>query len=217
MKNCIKCNVDKELTDFPKKGNRCKKCINLENSIGRQKRKLNGSTKQADSNKAYHELNKEAIKERKRLWYIDNLTNIKTKNKIWRTTNSDKLQQYQIQYNAKQYKENPIYKVKTRIRKAIRHSLKTSGFTKQTKTAVILGCSFDEFKLHLESKFEPWMNWGNHGLYNGELNHGWDIDHITPISSAITEQDVVRLNHYTNLQPLCSRVNRFIKRNKIES
>jgi hypothetical protein len=55
------------------------------------------------------------------------------------------------------------------------------------------------------------MNWENRGLYNGELNYGWDVDHITPISSAKTEEDVVRLNHYTNLQPLCSYINRAIK------
>ena len=37
------------------------------------------------------------------------------------------------------------------------------------------------------------------------------LDHITPSTSAITEQDIIRLNHYTNLQPLCSYVNRYIK------
>jgi hypothetical protein len=37
-----------------------------------------------------------------------------------------------------------------------------------------------------------------------ELNKSWDIDHIIPISSAKTKEDIIRLNHYTNLQPLCS-------------
>ena len=57
------------------------------------------------------------------------------------------------------------------------------------------------------------MTWDNKGLYNGELNHGWDLDHIIPIDTAITEEDVIRLNHYTNLQPLCSKINRDIKKN----
>lgn len=56
------------------------------------------------------------------------------------------------------------------------------------------------------------MNLENHGLYNGELDYGWDIDHIVPLSSAKTEEDVIRLSHFTNLQPLCSEVNRYIKR-----
>lgn len=45
------------------------------------------------------------------------------------------------------------------------------------------------------------------------MNKSWDIDHIIPIDSAINEVDIIRLNHYTNLQPLCSYMNRYIKRN----
>lgn len=56
------------------------------------------------------------------------------------------------------------------------------------------------------------MTWENYGKYNGELEYGWDIDHIIPLSSAKNEDDLLRLNHYTNLQPLCSKVNRDIKR-----
>ena len=72
-----------------------------------------------------------------------------------------------------------------------------------------------EFKLYLESKFEDWMTWENRVLYNGEFNYGWDIDHIIPVSSAKTEEEILLLNHYTNLQPLCSKVNRDIKKNNI--
>ena len=83
---------------------------------------------------------------------------------------------------------------------------------KSKKSQEILGCSFEDFKAYLESKFEFWMNWENYGLYNGEVNYGWDIDHIIPLSSAKLEEEIVKLNHYTNLQPLCSKVNRDIKK-----
>lgn len=86
-----------------------------------------------------------------------------------------------------------------------------NGFKKTVKTVEILGCSFEEFKEHLESKFETWMSWENYGKYNGELNYGWDIDHIIPLCSAKKEVDVINLNHYTNLQPLCSKINRDLK------
>ena len=59
------------------------------------------------------------------------------------------------------------------------------------------------------------MSWNNRGRYNGEFNYGWDIDHIIPISSAKNEDDIIKLNHYTNLQPLCSKFNRDIKKDKI--
>lgn len=55
----------------------------------------------------------------------------------------------------------------------------------------------------------------NISKYNGELNYGWDIDHIIPISSATSQQEILKLNHYTNLQPLCSYTNRYIKKDKL--
>lgn len=39
-----------------------------------------------------------------------------------------------------------------------------------------------------------------------------NIDHIIPLSSAKTEEDIIKLSHYSNLQPLCSKVNRDIKK-----
>lgn len=52
------------------------------------------------------------------------------------------------------------------------------------------------------------MNWDNRGLY------GWHIDHIIPLSSAKTEEEVYKLCHYTNLQPLWAKEN-LSKGNKI--
>ena len=60
------------------------------------------------------------------------------------------------------------------------------------------------------------MNWDNHGLYNGEINYGWDIDHIVPLSSATSVDELYKLNHYTNLQPMCSYTNRYIKKDNTD-
>jgi len=60
------------------------------------------------------------------------------------------------------------------------------------------------------------MNWDNRGLYNGEFNYGWDIDHIVPLSTATTEEELIKLCHYTNTQPLCSKINRDIKKNRVD-
>ena len=105
-----------------------------------------------------------------------------------------------------------MYSLKCRISKSISNSLQKEGYTKRSRSHEILGCSYEEFKLHLESKFESWMTWDNRGQFNGEKDYGWDIDHIVPLASATTEEEILRLNHYTNLQPLCSVVNRFEKK-----
>lgn len=113
--------------------------------------------------------------------------------------------------NKKRYKNDIMFSLKIKLRTMIYDSIEY----KSKKTEDILGCTFEEFKIYLESKFENWMTWENRGLYNGDFDYGWDIDHIIPLSTAKTEEDVIKLNHYTNLQPLCSKLNRNVKKNQI--
>ncbi len=113
-------------------------------------------------------------------------------------------------------KTDVVYKLKIRLRGKIRKSLKNNGYTKKSNTYTILGCSYEDFKIYIESQFEYWMSWDNYGLYNGEENYGWDLDHILPLSSAECEEDVYKLNHHSNIQPLCSYVNRNVKRDIID-
>lgn len=155
-----------------------------------------------------YENNKEKINARKRI-----------SSKIHYKNNAEKYKQYRKNSNTRRkerHKErlntDPIYKLKCTLKGIIRKSIQRKGFIKKSKTAIILGCPISEFKNYLEQKFQPWMNWNNYGLYNGELNYGWDLDHIVPLVSAKTEQEVIDLNHYTNFQPLCSYANRVTKR-----
>lgn len=168
--------------------------------------------KEKERLKKYREENKELISEQQKKWRTENKKYTLDYAKKYRQENRKKINTW----FTKKYSSDPLFKLKVNIRNAFKSMIKRNGFAKQCKTIDILGCSFEALKTHLESKFEPWMNWDNHGLYNGELNYGWDIDHIIPTSTAITEEDVIRLNHYTNLQPLCSKINRDIKRNKLE-
>lgn len=148
-------------------------------------------------------------------YYIKNKEKILKNSKDYFKSN----QKIKQEKNNKRYKErrntDPLYKLITNLKRNIRAVVKKNGLVKKTKTIEIIGCSFDEFKQHIQSQFESWMTWENYGLYNGELNYGWDIDHIEPICVAITEEDVIRLNHYSNLKPLCSYTNRVVKRDNI--
>ena len=111
-------------------------------------------------------------------------------------------------------KTDIAYKLHNKIRSYILQALKKKGFSKNSQTYKILGCTYEEFSFYLESKFEIWMKWENHGNYTGNYNETWQIDHIIPICSGKTEEEILKLNHYTNLQPLCSRKN-LEKSNKI--
>ena len=107
---------------------------------------------------------------------------------------------------------DPLFKLRCSMTNMVYSSLKRKGYTKKSHTYEIIGCSYEFLLGYLEAKFENWMNWDKYGLYNGELNYGFDIDHIIPLSSAKNEDELLRLNHYSNLQPLCSKINRDIKK-----
>ena len=173
--------------------------------------------------KIYYENNKEKInkdkKEYMKIYYENNKEKIKKNtiiniNKIKHTEKyKNKRRIYKNKWMKNKLQTDPLFKLKCIISNSIRTSLKDKGFKKTSRTHEILGCSFEFFKQYIEKQFEPWMNWNNHVLYNGELNYGWDLDHIIPISIAYNEEEIYKLNNYSNFQPLCSKVNRDIKKN----
>lgn len=134
---------------------------------------------------------------------------------IYKENNIDKIRARQNKYFKERKENDPLFKLSCNIRTLINLSLVKSGYSKNTKSFDILGISYEDLKTHFESMFSSWMTWKNHGLYNGDFNYGWDIDHIIPLSSAKNEYDLLKLNHYTNLQPLCSKINRDIKKSTL--
>ena len=189
MKTCSKCKKEKDLGCFPvrktaKDGRQsnCRECIN-------------------EAKKKYREANKEKIREYKLNHYKENQDKILSQKKEYREANKEKIKQYKRQYESKRRKQDPIYNQKFIIGSLIRSAIKNNGYTEKSKLLNILCCEYDVFKNHIESKFTNGMNWSNHGSY------GWHIDHITPISKATTKEGVLKLNHYTNLQPLWAKDN----------
>jgi len=92
--------------------------------------------------------------------------------------------------------QTPLYKIKRRVSARIKEILKLKSFNKKYKTFEIVGCTPQELKEYLEKQFTIGMSWENHGQF------GWHIDHIIPLDSGITEDEIYKLCHYTNLQPL---------------
>lgn len=84
------------------------------------------------------------------------------------------------------------------LRNRIRNYLKSKGRSKKIskRTIEMIGCSCSELREHIEKNFTEGMNWSNYG------RKGWHVDHIIPLSSAKNEEEMIKLNHYTNLQPL---------------
>ena len=165
--------------------------------------------------KRWKDANKEKIKEYNKNYNNANKEKIKEQHNIWNEANKEKIKEQSKNRIKQRYYNEPLFKLSHSLRALLFDSFKRHNSKKPKRTEDILGCSITEFKQYIESKFEPWMNWENKGSRKViEPNQYWDIDHIIPLSSAKTEEDIVKLNHYTNLQPLCSYHNRFIKKAK---
>ena len=171
----------------------------------------------------YRKKNADKVRANRLRWMEENKEALKAKKKAWRDANPDKVREMNKRNHAKRkdkaneyqntkYKNNPIFRLRKNLANTINKVLARNGYSKTANTQEIIGCSFEEFKQHLEAQFEPWMNWDNKGLYNGTPEYGWDIDHIIPLKTAESEDDIIRLNHYTNLRPLCSYINRVVKK-----
>lgn len=222
QKKCSKCNMVLPATlDFFYKNTKkllatnCKKCVKDYSKNNAKKYYTNpeNKNKKLEYNKKYRIKNKTRIKERDKKYR--ETTSVKIRMKKYYENNREQCLKNSRKSENKKLKTDKLFKRKRRIKDLIRLSIKRGGFSKNSKTQKILGCTYEEFILYIENKFDTWMNWDNYGLYNGDINFGWDYDHIIPLDTAQNENDLIKLNHYTNIRPLCSYTNRYIKRNSI--
>ena len=215
--------------------------------VKESKKKWNNDNKEtiSQNKKIYYKENKETIVKKSRKWYNDNKEKvvqnkkryfkenkeiINIKKRKWYNDNKEKAKEYARKYQKNnrvkisekvnnKLKNDKLFSLSHNTRNLIKESIKNKGYTKKSRSFEILGCSFEDFKTHLENQFESWMNWENKGNPKDgkfESNKTWDIDHIIPLSSATSEEEIIKLNHYTNLRPLCSYYNRFVKRHHLE-
>jgi hypothetical protein len=201
FKICSKCDIEKDISDFHKNkhgkfGVRsiCKKCMKSKYKYEKKGRRCNPNfdmkSYQKEYQKKWREDNKDIVKEKKKNHYINNKENYKNQSK---------------QYNRKRRYEDPIYRIIGNVRNLIKNSILRKFTNKSKKTINILGCDFIFFNNYITNLFDEFMTWENYGVY-------WEIVHIESISKALTTEDVIRMNHYSNLRPL-KKKNKSIKKN----
>lgn len=235
MKTCSICKTEKNEFDFNKDKSTvdkltrsCKDCqkeyreknkdrirkYNEDNKESKyeynKKYRIKNKSEIVSYRKTHRKSNKKRLNEKSKKYREDNRDYIKEYNKEYREKNKDKFKEYylnnkdKILSNQKIYEKNkrktdPLFKFIKNIRVSISNSIRKNGYTRKSKTHEILGCSFEDFKIFIESKFSDEMTWENYGE--------WHIDHIEPISWAKSEEEILKLNHYTNLQPMWGNIN----------
>ena len=239
LKTCSCCKIEKKVSEFSfsksskdKLNYYCNECLKqkaLEYKIKNPERRKQTQNKYSTSDKGrekkrqYRSENAEYFLERSKKYREENREKIQNQIKEWRKENPNKFKEYNKTYvqnnptkrkeSLKKYKDkvdsDPVLSFSKRVRRNI--SMAFDSGVKPMKTEQILGCTMDEFRKYISTKFWDGMNFDNHG--RGE--NKWHLDHVTPISLAKTEEEVIRLNHYTNFQPLWEKDN-LEKSNKLD-
>jgi hypothetical protein len=180
-KVCSKCKEEKDISGFCKrKSNRdglycwCRQCC-----------------------AEHKQQNKQKVASAKKQWASNNRDKINAACARWFLKNKNKKYSYRIE----KYATDIQVKMLNILRSRLSHALK--GVIKSGSAVKDLGCSIEELKTYLESKFQPGMSWENHSKY------GWHIDHIIPLSSfdLSDPEQLKKACHYTNLQPLWAKDN----------
>lgn len=104
-------------------------------------------------------------------------------------------------YFKKKYHTDKLYRAKMNLRRRMAFAFKASYWTKTSMTKDMLGAEYEVVHKHIEDQFTEGMTWDNYGI------KGWHIDHVIPLASAKTEEELIKLCHYTNLQPLWAEDN----------
>jgi len=176
------------------------------------------------SNRKWHAANREKAAEKNGKWREANAEKLAEKSRKRRAANTEKMKERDRKYreanrelvrsNARmadrrrhaKWKSDPIYQMARRVRGRMHTALREKGFSKESKTQKMLGCTFKQFAKHIESQFTDGMSWDNRSE--------WHLDHIVPLSCATTIEGLEKLSHYKNIRPLWAADN-LIKSNKL--
>jgi len=193
LRLCVKCKIPKPLDEFHVQklgldGRRrdCKFCKNKQRNSTRDKKLSNEQSKKWNNDNIDRRL------EYKKVNYRRNIE----MTKIWREKNIEKCRVISREYVKMRRHNDPVFNLANKMRTRLAGILK-NGYTSGGSSTEIIGCSYQELNKYLERTF-----FKNYGVIFDKSKHDVHIDHIIPLSSAENLEDIIRLNHYTNLQYL---------------
>ena len=160
----------------------------------RGKYRYENKEKRKEYNKRYYEEHKEERIKYAEKYRAENKEKVAESAKKSNEKCKDRIRKYQEEYCKEQMKD-PVNKMKNRVRLTIGNSFKRRNFSKAMHTEEILGCDINSFLEYLSNTY--YERYGEE--YKNQPVH---IDHIIPLATAKTEEEVIKLCHYTNLQLL---------------
>ena len=189
LKRCLKCDIEKELSEFDyrkdtqKYRNQCRCCIKLINEEYK--------TKNKDKIKIRRKEYSEKIKNLKRIYDIN-----------YRERNREKIKNYKKQYMRKRRESDINFKLICNMRNRLCKAFKSQNIRKTNKTIDLIGCSTKFFKQWIVHQLYGIMTIENYGSV-------WQIDHCLSIASSnlSDENDKKKCFNWVNLRPMYSTEN----------
>jgi hypothetical protein len=128
-----------------------------------------------------------------------------------RRKNDPKVRAKNNDYVKTRHKNDPVYRLRRIVNTAIYNMIRRDKGGHSVME--FLPYTIEQLKTHLESMFEPWMTWQNHGTYRRESwndadqsTWAWQIDHITPQSetpyTSMSDANFKKAWDLKNLRPL---------------
>lgn len=187
MKTCTKCKTEKDESEFYSSKSaadghcsQCKSCM-LEHMAIYHKSK---PEKSRESSKRYRQKNPTKARASCQCYKNKNKESVREYGALWRKQNKS----ITAAYYRKRRKDDALFNIKGRVSRRINGVLREAfGVRKSRVTNKILGCTGTEFLAHL-------------GISSIEELEGNHVDHVCPLSCALTEEEVYKLNHYSNLR-----------------
>lgn len=96
-----------------------------------------------------------------------------------------------------------MFRAINNLKKSIRSQIKRRNLVKRYDLKKPFGCEYQEFKAYLESLFQPGMTWANYG----QGFNSWNLDHIVPLDTATSVEELYKLSHFTNICPMWCNYN----------
>jgi hypothetical protein len=108
----------------------------------------------------------------------------------------------QDELRSQRRREDPVLNLRFLVSSMVNKGMRKQNVTKNNSTWNALPYTPLQLREHLESQFDSWMNWDNHGCKEG----CWSIDHIIPQSSfkfdSMDHPDFQKCWALENLRPL---------------
>lgn len=181
----------------------CVECVKIKSL----KRYYNDQERFCNAAKARYHADPAPRKDKVAEYRSKNADSIRRKRHEHWARNKKSITEKHTQYVKRRRAYDPVFAAKMRIRSLIGNCLRCRGFKKSSATAKILGCSWEQLRIHIERQFLAGMTWDNMGE--------WHIDHITPMATAKTVEDAIALNHVSNLRPIWGSEN-LAKRDQVQ-